>query len=230
LVTGREWAVVIGGAGDAMLAENAVRGNEQKLRGRRTVNGKTLLGAVDSILDSLYSKYVDKDPQSEGVALVIGAVCGDELNLISTRKRVPQSQEFMAYAGIGADIGIYFIDRLHRQESDWNYTATVAGFTLQQALESCQYCGGETEIYVLQRPPNPRWRFLGKCDAPSEFFNSFQSAMVSEHLAKLVQSTASGLDRMEGYQDEHHPDPLERREALFKLNDILTVMKEKRQE
>ena len=207
LIEGGDWAVVIGGAGDATLAENAMRAMERKLQGRSTVSGETVLEITEQILDSIYTKYVDKDKDSEGLSLVIGAVYGSELHLISTTKRVPQEQDFMAYAGIGADIGIFFMDRLHDAESDWTYAVRVAGFTLQQATEACRYCGGESEIYVLQRPPNPRWRSLGTDDAPTNFYNAFNSHEVSKHLTTLLKSNRMAPELLWGYRDEHHPEP-----------------------
>jgi hypothetical protein len=180
-VTGSDWAVVVGGAGDASIAEHAMREMERKLLGRRALSEKTLLDVTDKILDSIYTKYVDKDKDSEGLSLVLGAVCGGQLHLISTTKRVPQVQDFMAYAGIGADIGIFLIDRLHQSDADWTYSAKVVGLTLQQATEARRFCGGESEIYVLQRPPNSRWRSLGTGDAPVEMMNGFSPPDVSKY-------------------------------------------------
>ena len=208
LITGSDWAVIVGGAGDATLVENAMRAMERKLQGLRTLTEEILLDVTDRILDSIYTKYVDKDKDSEGFSLVIGAVCGKELHLISTIKRVPQQQDFMAYAGIGADIGIFFIDRLHRRDDDWTYAAKVAGFTLQQATEACRYCGGESEIYVLQRPPNPRWRSLGTDDAPNAFFNEFQIQYISRYLADFIKSSRITPECLAGYRDEQHLEPV----------------------
>ncbi len=206
LITGNEWAVVIGGAGDAALAENAMRDFERRLRQEPTVNDQILTDTTDKVLDEIYTKYVDKDPKSEGLSLVIGASCGDELHLISTAKRVPQHQDYMAYAGIGADIGIYFMERLSRQEADWRYTASVAGFTLQQAIEFCQYCGGDQDVYVLQLRPNPRWRYLGD-DASHAFADEFSGVLVARNLENMLENALLFLHRSIGYQDEHHPEP-----------------------
>jgi hypothetical protein len=114
----------------------------------------------------------------------------------------------MAYAGIGADIGIYFIDRLHRTEADWSHSVKVAGFTIQQAKEASQYCGGEPEIYVLQRPPNPRWRYLGVGDTSCEFTNRFNSSEISDHLEKLILPLGFAPEIDSGYRDELHPEPV----------------------
>ena len=206
LITGSDWAVVVGGAGDAAIAENAMREMERKLEGRRTLNEEMLLDVTDKVLDSVHTKYIDKDQNSEGISLVIGAVCGDQLYLISTAKRVPQVQDSMAYAGWGTDIGIFFMDRLHHADSDWVYAVTVAGFTLQQAKEACRFCSGGTEIYALQRPPNPRWRSLGTEDASIDFFNSFQSYEVAKHLERLLRKERLMPESQDGYRDEHYPE------------------------
>jgi 20S proteasome alpha/beta subunit len=207
LISGAEWAIVVGGAGDASLAEKAMRLMERKLRGRATISEQAVLDVTDEILDVIYTRYVDRDRDGQGLSLVIGAVCGDDLHLISTAKRVTEQQDFMAYAGIGADIGIYFIDRLHRKDSSWSYAAKVAGFTLQQANEACTYCGGGIEIYVLQRPPNPRWRSIGTHEATVDFFNEVSSSHVAEHLAKLIEPFTFVPELSDGYRDEHHPEP-----------------------
>jgi len=207
LITGNDWAVVIGGAGDAGIAENAMRDMERKLSQTQSLNEQVLMDLTDGILDEMHTKYIDKDPKSEGLSLIIGASCGDELHLISTLKRVPQSQDSIAYAGIGADIGLYFMDRLHRDDADWRYLASVTGFTIQQAIESCQYCGGDPEVYILQRHPDPRWRSLGTYDAASEFVNSFQG-IVGHHLEQLIREHLPDwftFEKLRGYSDEYHP-------------------------
>jgi 20S proteasome alpha/beta subunit len=53
LITGRDWAVVIGGAGDAALAENAMRAMERRLHKRKIVDEELLLSETDQILDSV---------------------------------------------------------------------------------------------------------------------------------------------------------------------------------
>src|SRR5262249_2296077 len=128
LIPGPDWAVVIGGAGDGRLSEIGMQELGQKLAGRQTVTQRFLLDAMDKILDSLHRKYIDKDKDCEGVAFIIGAVCGNQLHLISTTGRIPQTQDAEAYAGLGEDIAVFFLDRLRDDAADWTYTAKVAGF------------------------------------------------------------------------------------------------------
>lgn len=208
LIAQKKWAVVVGGAGDAAIAENALREVERQLLQHQNLTEQILLDVTDAVLDSVYTKYIDKDKDSEGLSLVIGAVGDDGLHLLSTHKRVPQPQDSIAYAGFGADIGIFFLDRLHNAEEDWTYAVTVAGFALQQAIEACRFCSGESEIYVLQKPPNPRWRSLGTVDAPTNFQNSFQKGTVAHHLETLVREEQFDSDGCPGYSDEHHPEPI----------------------
>jgi len=220
LITGSDWAVVVGGAGDAAVAENAMRDMDCRLHQERVVNAKVLKDITDCVLDEVHTKYIDKDPQSEGMSLVIGASCGDGQHLFSTVKRVPQPQDRFAYAGIGADIGIYFMDRLHQPSESWIYTVNVAGFTLQQAMESCRCCSGESEIYVLQGFPNPRWRSLGTGDAPMKFLNDYQGFEVASHLRKLLR-TQLNPEGLEGYRDEHHPRELTSKQIQQELEDMM---------
>jgi 20S proteasome alpha/beta subunit len=209
LISGPDWALVVGAAGDGRLAENGMRELERSLRGLQTINEQLLLDSIEEILDSLYTKYVDREANCEGVAFIVDAICGQQLHLISTDKRVPQIQESKAYAGYGGDIGIYFLDRLHCDDADWTFTATAAGFVIEQAIQACRYCSGESEIYVLQRPPNPRWRYLGTGDAPAELSTNFQFALVAEHLRRLVEVNQFTPELADGYSDEHHPEPVE---------------------
>jgi hypothetical protein len=214
LINGSGWSVVIGGSGDSAVAENAMRFMERLLLARQTLNEQVLTDITDEVLDSVFSKYIDKDPNNEGLSLVIGASCGNELHLISTTKRVPQLQDSIAYAGVGADIGIFFLDRLHLPNEDWVYSSTVVGFTLQQAIEASRFCGGESEIYVLQCPPNPRWRSLGDCDVPCEFINCFSASNVSRHLGQLIRGNALSAEGRAGYSDEHHPNAVTLEETM----------------
>lgn len=215
LVTEKQWAVVVGGAGDAAIAENALRQVERRLLQHQNLTEQILLNVTDVVLDSTHTKYVDKDKDSEGLSLVIGAVCDDGLHLLSTHKRIPQPQGSIACTGYGADIGLFFLDRLHRAAEDWTYAVTVAGFTLQQAIESCRYCSGESEIYVLQKPPNPRWRSLGTGEAPVNFYNSFQKGLVADCLQAFVRKRQFDTEYLpSGYRDEHHPDFISMQESL----------------
>jgi ATP-dependent protease HslVU (ClpYQ) peptidase subunit len=223
ITTGRDWTVVVGGAGDAAVADNAMHTIEKNLQDVLAVNGQVLMDVTDSVLDEVHTKYIDKDRASEGISLIVGASCSDGLHLISTAKRVPQPQDRIAYAGIGGEIAVYFMDRLHETDADWTYTAKVAGFTLQQAIESCRYCSGEAEIYVLQRHPNPRWRSLGTGDVPVEFVNHFQRAAVANHLRPFVEK-CGGFEGVAGYSDEHHPAPISYEQADQKIKDILGVI------
>jgi 20S proteasome alpha/beta subunit len=227
LITGPDWAVVVGGAGDGAVAENAMRDMDRRLHQERVVNEKVLMNITDSVLDDVYTKYIDKDAQSEGLSLVIGASCGDGMHLISTIKRVPQPQDRIAYAGIGADIGIYFMDRLHRPDEDWTYAVSVAGFTLQQAMESCRYCSGESEVYVLQGFPNPRWRSLGTYDAPMEFQNLYQGPVVAEHLSKLLTKRPFKPEGFIGYRDEHRPKERTPKEVQEDMEHLVEELKRK---
>src|SRR5215469_14958133 len=108
LMTGKNWAVVVGGAGDAALAERAMRSMEKKLHTHQSLAEQTLLDITDEILEPIFTKYIDKDKDSDGLSLVIGAVCDNELLLFSTSKRVTQPQDSIAYAGLGAHIDIFF--------------------------------------------------------------------------------------------------------------------------
>jgi 20S proteasome alpha/beta subunit len=208
LVAKKEWAVVVGGAGDAAIAENALREMERRLLQNQKLTEQILLDVTDAVLDSVYTKYIDKDKDNEGLSLIVGAISDDGLHLLSTQKRVPQPQDSIAYAGYGADIGIFFLDRLHDATEDWTYAVTVAGFALQQAIQACRFCSGESEIYVLQKPPNPRWRSLGTADASTNFQNSFQKGTVALCLETLVRREQFDPNDCAGYSDEHHPEPI----------------------
>jgi 20S proteasome alpha/beta subunit len=227
IVKGDDCAVVVGAAGDAAVAENAMREFAHALHALKRVDESAIMAIADKILDLVHTKYIDKDPKSEGVALVIGASCPDGLHLISTEKRVPQPQESIACVGYGADIGLFCMDRLFRPERDWLYTVKVAGFTLQQAIDSSRYCGGECDIHVLQRPPQPVWRSLGTGDTSVAFANEFQQGMVASCLEKMVEASNFNPTRCDGYADEHNPAPVDSRKDYEKWKERKKEREEK---
>lgn len=160
-VTGNDWSVVIGGAGDSYVCENAMRRLARAIDGKKSLTEDQLSDCIDDVLAIVHTKYIDPTPNSEGLALIVGAVCGNDLSLISTHKRTLQFQTEYAYAGYGADLAIYFLDHLHSSSADWHYGMNLTCYVLREVKDSAQYCGGESLCYALQRPPNPRWREFG---------------------------------------------------------------------
>jgi hypothetical protein len=163
---------------------------------------------VEDVLAEVHTKYIDPENQHTlQIFLILGAVCSDgELHLISTQGRSSQFQDAIAYAGAGSDIAIFLVDRLHRLNLDWEEAAKVAGFTLEQVNESCQDCSGPTEIFVMQQPPEPRWRYLG--DVSINLFNEFGDGRFGRELSKIVLQTPFYAKEGDGYCDELNPEPV----------------------
>ena len=209
LVTNNDWAVVFGAAGDAAAGENAMRRIENKLLGRQSLTEDELQDIVDDVLDTVHRKYIDPDPKHEGMSLVVGASLGNELRLMSTSRRTSQFQDFTAYAGIGADVAIYFMERLHFSDTDWKRTVLLGGFIMLQVKESAQYCSGESQTYVLQTPPSPRWRELASEEISMELENRLQEVDFIGYLTEQLRTIGFALEHVTGYRDEHNPEPVD---------------------
>jgi 20S proteasome alpha/beta subunit len=204
LISGDDWAIVLGGAGDSAIAENAMRLIDRSLTDCADLTEDVLTNAIDDALEKVHKKYIDLDPQSEGIALIVGAVCSNNaLHLISTHKRIWQFQESYAYAGLGADLAIYFLDRLHDATLEWEDSAKVAGFVLEQVKEAAQCCGGDSQFYALHAPPMPRWRALGT-DAAHEIGNECRSVAqsMSEGVLKKLRSSKLHRNEYNDYEEE----------------------------
>jgi 20S proteasome alpha/beta subunit len=209
LLAGDDWAIIFGAAGDATVGENAMRRLENKFLNRRGLTADDIQDALDDVLDTVHRKYIDPDKNPEGISLVVGASCGDELHLISTLRRTPQFQDLIAYAGIGSDVALYFLDRIHYSDFGWKYTTKVAAYVLAQVKESAQACSGASQMFALQSPPNPRWRDFGEKEAWMELENSFRfEADIADILPDILKKIRFPLEGLEGYSDEHHPEPL----------------------
>jgi 20S proteasome alpha/beta subunit len=205
LFTDKNWSLVFAGAGDAAIIDNAERRLTSWLKDQQDLSGDLLMDALDDVLGTIYSKYIDPDPKSDGISLVVGASCSDGLHLVSTVKRTPQFQESLACAGYGADVAYYLLDRLHNNDDDWVSGVKIAAFSLQEAKESTLYCGGDTHLFVLQSPPNPRWRDLG-WGGSSELENSFVN-LISDGLRQAILDVEFTAEICEEYCDEQHPEP-----------------------
>lgn len=161
LETGEDWAVVIGGAGDAALIDNASRRISNALRGEVHLTHSSLQSVADEVLGTVHSAYIDLDPQRPPLELVLGASCADKLHLLCATGRTTQFCDGFACAGIGQDVAIYLLDRIDFRGADWRFGVVTAGFVLRQAKESSRSCSGPSQVCVLQAPPEPRWRWPG---------------------------------------------------------------------
>jgi 20S proteasome alpha/beta subunit len=211
-----EWALGFCGAGDAAIIENAERRLKHWLDSHRTFTGNQLADAIDDVLAIVHAKYIDPVPNSEGIQLIVGASCKDGLHLISTVQRTSQFQDFMACAGYGADIAIYFIDRLHQRTDEWESSLRVLGFATTASKEASQYCSGDTSYLILQAPPYPRWRKPGEdfdCEVAGR-----QTEFISEHLRESIISMPFRSDLSPGYCDEHSPEPLSPEEVSQRVD------------
>jgi len=215
-ISGDDWTLVVGGAGDSVIAANATRRIARGLKDHNELTDEVLCDVIDDVLAAVHTKYIDTDPTSDGIGLIIGAVTSDnELHLISTQKRAFQFQDRYAYAGVGVDLAIYFLDRLYDHSFSWEDAAKVAGFVLMQVKEASQFCSGESQIYALQVPPNPRWRSLGSwavldiennCNTlVSSFTEEVLKELRSFSFAQRIQSGNEYFDYEEEESDDSTP-------------------------
>jgi 20S proteasome alpha/beta subunit len=155
------WAIGFGGAGDGAIIDNAERRLAEWLESRERFTGKQLSEAIEDVLATVYSKFIDPDPRSEGISLIIGASCEDGLFLIQTHKRVCQFQDSYACSGYGSDVATYLLERLYQEDDKWINALKIAAFSIYEVKNAAQYCSGDSNFLVFQNPPNPRWRDLG---------------------------------------------------------------------
>ena len=210
-----EWALGFCGAGEAAVIDNAERRLSYWLKGRKTFTGRQLTDAIDDVLATVHSKYIDPDPKSEGIELIIGASCEDGLHLIATVRRTSEFRDFMACSGYGADVAIFFIDRLHQVADDWESSLRVLGFAMTASKEASRYCSGDTTYLILQAPPNPRWREPGE-DFDCEIMSN-QQEFISGQLRESLLEMSFRPDLSPGYCDEHNPQPLTSEEVARRV-------------
>jgi len=155
------WALGFTGAGDGAIIDNAERRLAEWLENQEKFTESQLSEAVEDILATVYTKFIDPDPRSEGISLVIGGSCEDGLFLIQTHKRACQFEDYYACSGYGSDVAIYLLERLYREDDKWIDALKIAAFAIYEVKGSAQYCSGDSDFLVFQLPPNPRWRDLG---------------------------------------------------------------------
>jgi 20S proteasome alpha/beta subunit len=204
-ISENDWTVVIGGAGDSATVDNTTEKISDALAGEKDMNGRKVQQAVDDALSIVYTRYIDPDSSHEGISLVVGASFGDELFLLQTQKRVPQVKEDWACAGWGADIAIYWLEHIYYGDFDWERALAAAGFIIRQAKKSARFCSGESQLFVLQVPPNPRWRSPGGDTITDIDWNMVVDVpgLITDELSKKELFS----ERDEGYADEHKEKP-----------------------
>jgi len=159
-LSGADWCVVVGGAGDGIIAENAMRKIARRLAPEAVLTEEKLEEVIEDVVGDVHNKFIDPDPKSEGLQLVLGAICNDGLRLMSTSGRQVQFQDEppYAYASYDSELGIYFLERANWKHWDWQNCAMLAASVVAEVKGSIPFCGGLSQIYVLQAPPAPRWR------------------------------------------------------------------------
>jgi len=204
------WVAVVATAGDSVVCQNLVRRLKRKLQPYREkkLTEEIIENLVDGVLAHAYTTYIDPDVKAEGVGLIIGVVCDQERFLISTNRRAHRFHDIdtpYAYQGYGSDVAVYLLDRIHDVDDDYKRGLQVTGFVLAEVKETAQFTSGDTDFYVLQSPPNPRWRSLGP--EISAHFDINEKIEVG----KLIRGEfTSDLDVSPNadytYRDEFHPN------------------------
>ena len=216
-IEGPDWVVVAGGAGDSVIVENATRRIRWALADCSDLTEQKLGDILDQVLATVYGKYIDTDKRPEGISLMLGASIRNELYLVTTQKRTFQFHDDYAYAGLGADLAIYYLDNLFSDIRDWKDATRVCGFVLMEAKKTAQYCSGKTQIYTVQLPPQPRWRSLGKGtfveieNVCSGLVSHTVSSGIMKELRRVDVSIA--VDEFGDYEEEKRPKPSSARKS-----------------
>ena len=217
LIEDPKWVMVIGTAGDSAVAENVLRKIDRMLdkHSGKKLTEEAIGNLLDEILAKAYTTYIDPDPKSEGLGLVIGAVSGEELFLISTHRRTPvfhHKDSPYTYAGLGGDLAVYFLDQLHESDRDCAFGINVAGFVMAEVKERTQLTSGDSDFFVIQRRPNPRWRRMGG-DLTMSFDNNEKIHVGELIKAKFIDAPLTpAIDAF--YRDEFHPNALSFEERM----------------
>src|SRR2546422_949289 len=115
---GGDWPIVIGGAGESAIIDNCV----QRLRGEFSglVSGgafgyQSARNAIDHALLEVHQKYVwpSVGYEDHSFQLLIGMTHPSEEFLITTSGIVPSPSYTRSAIGLGADMALYFADRMY---------------------------------------------------------------------------------------------------------------------
>ena len=144
-----EWMTVIGGSGDSAVVDNATQDLATRLSSIRLFDKVRVQAAIDETLKLAHDKYIDPDPRSEGVSLIIGITEKQGFHLYSTQRRTPQPQNEFAAIGYGADLATYFADRMHSYWLSLDHVVKIAAFVAGEVEGSVRYCGQGGQILVF---------------------------------------------------------------------------------
>jgi 20S proteasome alpha/beta subunit len=205
--TDDKWAVGFSGAGDGAIVDDAERRLADWLHTQKTFTGAQLVEAVNTVLATVYKRFIKPDPGSEGIGLVIGASCQDGLCLIQSVTRTAQLKNDHVCAGVGRIVADYLVGRLYNADDKWLNAAKIAAFVLHEARETVAGCGGNSNFIVLQEPPRPRWRDLGDEFGP-EMDGDFDGVL-GQCLRPEIIKGRWRPELMGGYCDERAPEPRE---------------------
>ena len=158
--SGDGWSMAIGTSGSGPISEIAVN--------RIIKEAQSTVGFVDQceqiisgVLRGVYEQYlwppIPADLRSQrGISLVIGIRNrnNSEKRIYKSYEEIVKPEDHYSCAGLGQDLGYYFLDRLFGGSID-DPQLTVGeceqflGFIMKEAKESVGYVGRETETVVL---------------------------------------------------------------------------------
>jgi 20S proteasome alpha/beta subunit len=203
---GKKWALGFSGAGDGAIIDNAERQLVRWLDTRETFAAYELADAIDDVLAAVYEKFIDSDKNSEGISLIIGGSCEEGLFLIQTHKRTSKFEIDYACAGYGADVGLYLLGRIHKDNDKWLDASKITAFVIHETKKSSQFCSGDSNFLVFQRPPSPLWRDLGDWVGMSldDECQIFWGDTIHE---KIISGPSWRPEMLQGYCDQLRPIP-----------------------
>jgi len=144
---------IVAGAGSADLVTLTLEQIQLRLPTRKIIIGQLRELLTDAVT-AVHEGYVDpQDKENPGVTLLSATWARDSgIELVRTGNRISVPVRRHETVGYGQDLASYLIETLYdEQHATIHHMQRLAAYVLSQTKKFAPYCGGDSQIYTLQR-------------------------------------------------------------------------------
>lgn len=172
---GTDYRLLLTGAGSSAVIDNAIERTDDGIKGGvDATNAAAIQDLIDSVLRSVYEKYVWPNLHTDhSIRLLIAHAAPMKQQLWVTTDIVTAPEVRYACAGIGEDLANYFADRLYHPHYSEQQMVRLATLIFKEVKRNVVGVGQGTQMWML--------RDIG----PDQFYPAHQIQVIEDGLPPL---------------------------------------------
>jgi 20S proteasome alpha/beta subunit len=152
ILKGNDFEIGVVGAGSADLIIYAVQELERRLSSSMTVDA--VRRTLESIASKIQRRHVNANPAAQHrLDLLVGVKTPQEIGLLNVAGTIVTFITSYRAIGFGGDLAFHILGHLYDENSRPTMAGGVilAAHVLRETKRSALYCGGESDLIVIQR-------------------------------------------------------------------------------